>query len=313
MALRGKGTAPAVPIGSAARVGAPDGAPDFRMLGPLLVGAADGQGCPVPGTRLRGLLALLALDAGRVVTTDRLVASLWEDDPPANAINALQSLVSRLRRALPERLYAPVESDPAGYRLMIDPARVDAHRFAALAERGRGELAAGDATAAAGTLRAALALWRGPALAGLADLEFARGQAARLAELRLAAVEDRVAADLALGEYGGLVAELEELAAAYPLRERLGAQLMRALAGTGRQAEALAVYERVKGLLADELGVDPSAELAAAHLAVLRGEVPVPAGRGARPAASDGTATNGTVRGGAPGAAMPETATPRTA
>lgn len=279
-----------------------DGGAEFLLLGQLAVHGPGGYPCQVPGARLRGLLALLALDAGRMVTTDRLIASLWEDTPPANAANALQSLVSRLRRALPAELHAPIESEPAGYRLAVDPARVDAHRFAALAETGRRELARGDAAPAAGTLRTALALWRGPALAGLADLEFARGQAARLAELRLAALEDRIGADLALGEYGGLVAELEQLTTAYPLRERLGAALMRALAGTGRQAEALAVYERIKGLLADELGVDPSAELVSAHLAVLRGEVGVAQtghGGAAGNVPGNGSATYGSAPGGA--------------
>ncbi|GLZ30026.1 SARP family transcriptional regulator [Lentzea sp. NBRC 105346] len=238
----------------------------FGILGPLEARSADGP-VALGGPRPRSLLALLLLEAGHVVPTDRLIDGLYGEDPPGDAANALQGQVSRLRRALGSG--APIEFHPAGYRLVVDPDDVDAHRFQHLAAAGRQALEAGDARAASDVLREALALWRGPALA---DVTVASGQAARLEEQRLAAIEDRVAADLQLGEGASLVPELRELVSAFPLRERLRGHLMRALYAAGRQAEALSVYEDARRLLADELGTDPSPELAEVHLAVLRGE-----------------------------------------
>ena len=254
------------------------------ILGPLE--ARTGTGAPValPGARLRRLLLRLALDPGRVVLTSQLIDAIWESAPPAGAANALQSLVSRLRRLLP----GAVASAPAGYRLAVEPGAVDAVRFEALALAGRRELDR-DPQQAGRTLREALALWRGPALADAAGAEFAQAAIARLEELRLAALEDRIEADLATGGDGALLAELGELAAAHPLRERLCGQLMRALAARGRQAEALAAYEQLRARLAEELGVDPSAELQAVHVAVLRGE-PAAAAR-ARPAPTPAAGT----------------------
>ncbi|WP_051724045.1 BTAD domain-containing putative transcriptional regulator [Micromonospora chokoriensis] len=239
----------------------------FRILGPTQVVLADGREVPVGGPRLRALLALLLLDAGRVVSAERLIDGLYGEHPPRGAANALQSQVSRLRQALPAE-HDPVELHPAGYRLAVDPDDVDAYRFERLAEAGRRALADGDWPRAANLLREALELWRGPALV---DAIGAPAQAARLDELRLAAIEDRVDADLALGAHATLVAELRELVVAYPLRERSRGQLMRALAALGRPAEALAEFEEARHTLAEQLGVDPSAELAAIHLAVLRG------------------------------------------
>jgi predicted ATPase/DNA-binding SARP family transcriptional activator len=255
----------------------------IRLLGPLEVADDAGRPVEVGGARLRALLILLALDAGRVVTAERLVDGVWGDDPPAGAPNALQSLISRLRRALPE---LSIESHPSGYRLVLgdtgvpggaDHDTVDVVEFDRLAARGQALLAE-DPAAAADALDAALRLWRGPALADVADAEFARGHVSRLTERRLGVVEDHVEARLALGRAD--VAELEALIAAHPLRERLRAQYMRALGATGRQADALATFEDARSTLADELGVDPSPELRAAHLAVLRG-----APAGPRPAA----------------------------
>ncbi|MFI6066071.1 BTAD domain-containing putative transcriptional regulator [Micromonospora sp. NPDC051227] len=240
----------------------------FRILGPTQVVLADGREVPVGGPRLRALLALLLLDAGRVVSAERLIDGLYGEHPPRGAANALQSQVSRLRQALPAE-HDPVEFHPAGYRLAVDPDDVDAYRFERLAEAGRRALGDGDWPRAAAVLREALELWRGPALA---DATGAPAQAARLDELRLAALEDRVEADLALGAQSALIAELRELVVAHPLRERSRGQLMRALAALGRPAEALAEFEDARHTLAEQLGVDPSAELAAVHLAVLRGE-----------------------------------------
>ncbi|MET8461475.1 winged helix-turn-helix domain-containing protein [Micromonospora zamorensis] len=243
----------------------------FRILGPTQVVLADGREVPVGGPRLRALLALLLLDAGRVVSAERLIDGLYGEHPPRGAANALQSQVSRLRQALPAE-HDPVEFHPAGYRLAVDPDDVDAYRFERLATAGRRALADGDWPRAAAVLREALELWRGPALADAVGAAGAPAQAARLDELRLAAIEDRVEADLALGAQSALIAELRELVVAHPLRERSRGQLMRALAALGRPAEALAEFEDARHTLADQLGVDPSAELAAVHLAVLRGE-----------------------------------------
>jgi predicted ATPase/DNA-binding SARP family transcriptional activator len=248
----------------------------IAMLGPLEV-HADGRPVEVGGARLRALLILLALDAGRVVNTHRLVDGLWGDDPPAGAPNALQTLVSRLRRALPG---AVVESHPTGYRLAVDPEAVDVLRFERLVTAGRRALAA-DPAAAVAAFDEAAALWRGPALADVAGADFARTASARLSELRLTATEDRVEGALRLGGGADLVAELEELVAAHPLRERLVDLLMRALVAANRRAEALAAYERLRAVLADRLGTDPSPALAAAHLAVLRAPAAPP---GADPA-----------------------------
>ncbi|MEU8284512.1 BTAD domain-containing putative transcriptional regulator [Micromonospora sp. NPDC048905] len=243
----------------------------FRVLGPTQVLLADGREIPVGGPRLRALLALLLLDAGRVVSAERLIDGLYGEHPPRGAANALQSLVSRLRQALPAE-HTPVEFHPAGYRLAVDPADVDAYRFERLAEAGRRALAGGDQPRAAAVLREALELWRGPALADVIDVAGVPAQAARLDELRLAATEDRIEAELALGGHAELVPELRQLVVAQPLRERPRGQLMRALSAQGRPAEALAEFEDARRSLAEQLGVDPSAALAAIHLAVLRGD-----------------------------------------
>jgi predicted ATPase/DNA-binding SARP family transcriptional activator len=247
----------------------------FGILGATEVRGTDGSPTAVGGPRVRSLLALLLLDAGHLVTAERLIDGLYGEDPPRDAANALQSQVSRLRRGLGGD-GALVEFHPAGYRLAVDPDSeehmVDVHRFGRLAGEGRRALAAGDHAKAAELLRTALDLWRGPALADVMDAPFAAAQAARLDEQRLAAVEDHAEAALALGGHRELVAELHDLVAAHPLRERARGLLMRALYGSGRQAQALEVFEDARRRLADELGTDPSAELAEIHLAVLRGD-----------------------------------------
>ncbi|WP_165975084.1 AfsR/SARP family transcriptional regulator [Nonomuraea deserti] len=238
----------------------------FQILGPTTVLGEDGEQVALGGPRVRALLTLLALHAGRIVGAERLVAGMYGPRPPEGEANALQSQVSRLRRVLGRHL---VEFHPAGYRLVADPQDVDACRFEQLAQAGTQALAGGDPERAAALLREALDLWRGTPLA---DAPHAVAAATALEELRLSATEDRVQADLDLGRHRELVAELSQLAAAHPLRERLRAQLMRALYGSGRQAEALAVYDEARKLLDDELGVEPGVEVAAAHLAVLRAD-----------------------------------------
>ncbi|MGC5289192.1 BTAD domain-containing putative transcriptional regulator [Micromonospora sp. DT231] len=275
----------------------------FRVLGPTQVLLADGREIAPGGPRLRALLALLVLDAGRVVSAERLIDGLYGEHPPRGAANALQSLVSRLRQALPAE-HTPVEFHPAGYRLAVDPADVDAYRFERLAEVGRRALAGGDWPRAAAVLREALELWRGPALADVIDVAGVPAQAARLDELRLAATEDRIEAELALGGHAELVPELRQLVVAHPLRERSRGQLMRALSAQGRPAEALAEFEDARRGLAEQLGVDPSAALAAIHLAVLRGAESPAGPRGgdsfAGPRGGDSFAVRPTVEPGLP-------------
>jgi predicted ATPase/DNA-binding SARP family transcriptional activator len=247
------------------------------VLGPLEVTDVSGRLVRVPGHRVRALLILLALDPGRVLPAPVIIERLWPDGRPADAANALQSLVSRLRAALrqggvPDGV---LESSPAGYRLALRPDAVDAVAFETQAREGGVALARGDAAAAATLLRAALGRWRGAPLAEVAGEEFARAPAARLSELRSAATVDRVEAELALGAAdAALIGELRELTAADPLAERPAALLMRALAGSGRQADALSVYTRTRDQLADRLGVSPSPRLEQTYLAILRQEIP---------------------------------------
>ncbi len=239
------------------------------ILGPFEVRSDGGALADVPGARLRTLLITLALEPGRVVSKATLIDWIWGEQPPADTANALQRLVSRLRKALPE---VSIEGHPGGsYRLTVEPDAVDAVRFERLIAQARDA----EGSRQVQLLRAALTLWRGPALAdvGQQDSEALDAAGARLERLRLAALEDRFEAEVGLGHGAELVAELTDLVAAYPERERLVAALMRALAAAGRDTEALLAYERTRETLADLLGVDPSPELSALHVALLRGEV----------------------------------------
>jgi predicted ATPase/DNA-binding SARP family transcriptional activator len=225
------------------------------LLGPFEVQNDAGDCLPVAGTRLRNLVARLALAGGRPVSTSALAEAVWGDDLPADMPNALQTLVSRARRALGDA--AAVEQSAAGYRLAVTSEDVDALRFEQLV--------------AAGDVEEALGLWRGPALDDLG--EFALPYALRLTDLRLAATVDWMARELEAGRAAAHVAELEALAARNPLNERVTALLMRVLAATGRQADALTAYESLRTRLADELGIDPGEQVQAVHLEVLRGKV----------------------------------------
>ncbi|MEU4557677.1 BTAD domain-containing putative transcriptional regulator [Actinoplanes sp. NPDC023936] len=236
----------------------------FGILGPLRAEQPDGSPIPAGGPRLRALLAMLLIDAGRPVGIERLIDGLYGEHPPTGAGNALQSQVSRLRQSL------PVEREPAGYRLAVDPSEVDAHRFNSLAAEGRRALTAGEPHRAAVILREAAALWRGEALADVRDAPFAAAHADRLAESRLATTEDLFEAELSSELSGDAIAELRTLVAAYPLRERPWGLLMRALAAAGRSTEALAVYADARHTFAEELGADPSPELTEIHTAILR-------------------------------------------
>ena len=246
--------------------GAPEARLDVRVLGPLEA-LRDGQIVPLGGAKPRALLAALALDPGRVVSVDRLVENLWPGEPPDTAAHAVQVYVSQLRSALGSTAIA--RRGP-GYAFEVDPECVDAHRFARLADDGRAALHVGDFTAAGAALRDALDLWRGPALADFLYEPFAQVDIARLEDLRIAALEDRIEADLAVGRHADLVAELESLVDAHPLRERPRAQLMLALYRSGRQADALAAYRRARDTLVEELGIEPGPALRELEAAILR-------------------------------------------
>ncbi|HYZ20088.1 MAG TPA: BTAD domain-containing putative transcriptional regulator [Gaiellaceae bacterium] len=232
---------------------------DFRILGPLEVAHGDRR-VELGGRKQRALLAILLLRANEVVSADTLIDELWGHTPPPTATKTLRAHVSRLRKAL-DGDAGLLETRGHGYLLKIEPAQLDAERFQRLLEDGRRALARREAESAVAKLDAALALWRGPALADFAYDSFARGEIERLEELRLSAVEERIDAELALGRHGEVVAELETLVARHPLRERLRGQLMVALYRSDRQAEALDVYQRGRRALAEELGLQPSEAL----------------------------------------------------
>ncbi len=257
----GNGTLPCVKVG---------------VLGSLQV-QDDARTIEIKGARLRALLIRLAAGAGGWVPAGQLIEALWGDDPPGDELNALQSLIARLRRALPEA--GLIESAPTGYRLAVPADAVDAVRFERLVEQARVSARDGRAVEAFAELSLALGLWRGSALVDLPDAPYAVAWARSLDQLRLSAVEDRAEAGLRLGRHAELIPELEPVAAAEPLRERLHELLIRALAGAGRRREALAVHDRLRQGLTDELGLDLPARLQELHLAVLRDDP------GLRPAA----------------------------
>ncbi|MEV4253436.1 BTAD domain-containing putative transcriptional regulator [Spirillospora sp. NPDC049652] len=263
---------------------------EFGVLGPVEA-RLGGETVAVGGPRVRALLAMLALSAGRVVTTEHLIDGLYGQDAPSGAMNALQSQVSRLRRGLGDA--SLVEGHPAGYRLNVADADVDALRFTELAGNGRRALSGGEAAWAVELLEEALGLWRGSALADVRVAPFAEGQAARLEETRVTAVEDLGEAQISAGMPGAAIERLRQVVEAYPLRERARGLLMRALYGTGRQAEALEEYESARQVLSEELGADPSGELADLHVAILRGDLEKPAAPGterAEPVVAEETA-----------------------
>ncbi len=238
----------------------------FRVLGPTEV-VRRGEPVRLGGRRQRGLLALLLVEPGRTISSDRLIDELWQGDPPRGAEGTLRVYVSRLRSALAE---TTLVARPPGYVLDIEPESVDAWRFEQLLHQGRDALARRAAGLAADRLHPALALWRGPAFADVRDSGVLAREAGRLDELRLVALEERIEADLLLGRHVSLVAELERLVAEQPLRERLWRQLVLALYRSQREPEALAAYERARTALADGLGVDPGEELQALGRAVVR-------------------------------------------
>ena len=236
--------------------------PDFRILGPLEVSDETGP-LLLGGQKQRAVLALLLLEPGRVVSVDRLIDALWDENPPRTAGTSLQNFISQLRKTLgPEVL----ETKPPGYRLRIRPGELDLDRFRVLTESARGA----EPAERAEKLRHALALWRGPALADFTFEAFAQPHIAHLEELRLATLEERVQADLESGAHAELIGELEVLVEEFPLRERLRGQYMLALYRAGRQAEALQAYQEGRRILVDQLGIEPSRDLQQLHGAILR-------------------------------------------
>jgi DNA-binding SARP family transcriptional activator len=233
----------------------------YRILGPLEVSGIDPSVLRRP--KPRALLALLLLHPNEVLSVDRIVEALWGEEPPAKAVGSLQNFVSALRKALgPEVLV----THPPGYVLRVDPAELDLARFESLVRQADGTPAAERAE----LLREALALWRGDPLSDLVDEPFAQSELRRLEELRLVALEERIDADLALGQHARVVGELESHVRAHPLRERFRGQLMLALYRSGRQADALQVYREGHRLFDEELGLEPGEELQRLERAILR-------------------------------------------
>ena len=242
-------------------------AAEFLILGPLEI-RHDGRSLAPSGTRRRALAAALLLRSSRPVSNDVLIQSLWGEEAAPGALNALHAQISRLRHdlgPLAERL----QTGPAGYRLVVEPDELDADRFARGVEHGRALRVAGRPAEAADALRQSLALWRGPALADLAYEVFAQAEIRRLEDLRALALEERIDAELELGEHAAVLGELDTLVARYPLRERVRGQHMRALYRLGRHTEALASYRELRTRLDSELGLEPGRELRELEQAIL--------------------------------------------
>jgi YVTN family beta-propeller protein len=246
-------------------VAAPEGKREFRILGPFEV-RENGRPLAIGAGKQPALLALLLLDAGEVVSTERLIDALWGESPPASALNSVHVYVSQLRKVLGEGC---VITRGRGYVLALEPEQLDLGRFERLLREGRELLGNDEAVRASEVLRAALGLWRGPPLADFASELFAQGEIARLEELHVAALEERIEADLALGRHAELVPELEALVRANPLRERPLAQLMLALYRAGRQAEALEAYRQARATFVADLGLEPGRRLQELERAIL--------------------------------------------
>jgi DNA-binding SARP family transcriptional activator len=270
----------------------------FRILGPLQV-RAGGRWAGISAAKWRSLLAVLLLSPGQPVSTERLISEIWEDRPPARAANLVSVYVHRLRRLLGDPEGEALVTRPPGYQLTVAPGALDAQQFTDLTAAGRHALAAGDADRAAGLLAAALAHWRGPALADVPPSPLVSAEASRLEEARIETLSLRIEADLACGRAGAVIGELRRLLADHPLREELWALLMRALHAAGRQAEALAEYARAREIISGELGVDPGPGLQRLHAQLLDADAARAAGLSAGGRAFPGPAGGTTVPGSA--------------
>ena len=282
----------------------------FEVLGPLQVLDA-GRPLILGRPKQRAVLAVLLLDAGRVVSLDRLVEEVWGRESPPQAVASVQAYVSHLRRLLePQRAPgAPptvIVNQAPGYRVVVGPEDLDAARFETLAQAGHDLLQGDDPARAAETLEQALRLWRGPVLADLGDAPFVQAERARLEDLRLTALEGRLSADLALGRHARIVAELEQLSAEHPFRERLQGLRMAALYRCGRQAEALQSFGQFRTQLREELGLDPGQALRDLERDILRQAPQLEW----TPAAALGRATSGPTVTGAPDPSPPPGAAP---
>jgi predicted ATPase/DNA-binding SARP family transcriptional activator len=241
---------------------------EFRILGPLEV-LDEGRRVALGGSKQRALLALLVLNRGETLGTERLIDALWGERPPATAAKSVQVHLSRLRKALAPAGSELIVTRGHGYELAIGPELVDAERFERLMGDGRSELAVGHAESAAAALEEALSLWRGRPLDDLAYEPFAQGEIARLDQLRVAALEQLIEAKLALGRHGEVVAQLETLVREHPYRERLWGQLMLALYRCERPADALQAYQDARRTLVEELGIEPGERLRELERAIL--------------------------------------------
>jgi DNA-binding SARP family transcriptional activator len=241
----------------------------FRFLGPLEF--LDGQQwSSIGAAKQRALLAVLLINANRVVSADQLVAELWGEQPPPSAAGLLAGYVWRLRRRLGDHDGRTLATRVPGYRLVVPPGALDVHDYEAKVAAGRRSIAAGDLAGGVASLSSALQLWRGEPLADVALVPSVLTESARLAEARLAVVEARIGAEIGLGRHEALLPELKLMVSQFPLRERLHAHLMVALYRTGQQAEALGAYRDLRRLLIDELGVEPSKPLRELQGRILR-------------------------------------------
>ncbi|MEO3888356.1 BTAD domain-containing putative transcriptional regulator [Nonomuraea sp. B5E05] len=245
----------------------------FTLLGRLAVTDGGGRAITVRAAKQQAVLAVLILRPGEVVTLDRLMAELWQHEPPATAKASVQTYVYRLRRTL-----SPLAADGVdlatvgnGYTLIVPDRAVDVRVFEAAVAEGSDALTEGEAGAAVKLLREALALWRGPVVPEI-DVELVRCERRRLEELHLTARELCAEAELRLGHHNRVIPELERLVEAHPFREASWAMLLRALAGRGRRAEALAAYRRLRDILGSELGIEPADALRRQHQEILQGD-----------------------------------------
>ncbi|MET0234205.1 MAG: BTAD domain-containing putative transcriptional regulator [Kibdelosporangium sp.] len=243
----------------------------FRILGPLQIVTGSGW-TGIRARQQRLVLAILLIESGQVVSTDRLMTELWGDRPPASALNTVQAYVMRLRRLIGDPAGTVLVTEGGGYVLAADESDVDARVFTRLVRAGQRSLSTGQVSAAIEQLIQAEALWRGPALSEVADTPAVAAEAAQLERLRLVAVESRMSVELGLGRHTEVVGELARWVHAHPLVEGLRAQLMLALARCGRRSEALAAYQQGHTLLDDELGIPPMRELTELHQAILAGD-----------------------------------------
>ena len=244
---------------------------DLRLLGPVRAWRDEAE-LPLGSARRAAVLAVLALHAGHAVSRQQLVTALWGDEPPASATGNVYTYVSTLRKRLLEGGVerAVIRTQPPGYLAELNPGELDSSTFENLVADARQRRAGNDLVGAGQAYRSALTRWRGEALGGIGDV--LRTEAARLEDLRLSVLEERIAVDLALGREGELVTEVRALSTQHPLRERLLGYLMVVLYRLGRQAEALEAFQQGRRLLAEELGIDPGPELRSLYQAVLRAD-----------------------------------------